>query len=126
MIERDPTRAIRIRVQWSASAQHFRNAQCTAHGCGAGNPTLVQPTPAAPDIEAYRHWHIGAADNAVAQTNEFEIGAGLDAGCYTVRLHASSRAFNPSGFDYGPAANWFINQTIRYTNLSRSISVVDQ
>jgi hypothetical protein len=126
VIERDPTRAIRIRVQWSASAQHFRNAQCTAHGCGAGNPTLVQPTPAAPDIEAYRHWHIGAGDNAVAQTNEFEIGAGFAAGCYTVRLHASSRAFNPSGFDYGPAANWFINQTIRYTNLHRSISVVDQ
>lgn len=118
-------KAIRVRVHWSATAPHLRNAQITFSGCGGGNPLLVEPTPAAPDIEAYRHWHINALNNTVTQYNEFEIPAGADPGCYTLRLLARGRAFNPSGFDHGPTHNWLIRQNWSSRWLDRAISVVN-
>jgi hypothetical protein len=125
VITRDGTRAVRVRVRWRATAAHLRNAAITFTGCGAANPLLVQPNPAAPDVEAYRHWHTHALDNTVLQSNEFELPAGAAPGCYTLRIHAASRAFNPSGFDHGPTHNWLINQTWRWRWAYRAISVVN-
>jgi hypothetical protein len=112
-------------VRWQATAAHLRDARITFSGCGAGNPLLVQPTSAAPDVEAYRHWHVGELDNTRLQTNEFELPAGADPGCYTLRINAKSRAFNPSGFDHGPSNNWLIRQSWLWRWAHRAISVVN-
>jgi hypothetical protein len=125
VIHRDPAQALRIQVEWRATADHLRNAGITFSGCGGVSPVLVEPTPAAPDIEAYRHWHTGQFDNTVLQINEFEIPAGAEPGCYTLYLNAISRAFNPSGFDSGPAYDWLINQSWLWRWTSRAISIAD-
>ncbi len=116
---------LRVRVVWRATAGHLRNAEISFTGCGGGNPSLVQPTAAAPQIEEYRHWHIDKDDNTVLQTNEFEISPTSEPGCYDLRLYAVSRAFNPSGFDYGPSEDWYINQAWLWRYAHRSISVVN-
>lgn len=126
VIERDPVRgAVRVRVSWRATAAHLRDAHLSFTGCGAGNPLLVQPTPAAPDIEAYRHWHTSALDNTVLQTNEYRLPSTLAPGCYSLWIFAASRAFNPSGFDHGPGSNWLINQTLLWRRTHRAISLVN-
>jgi hypothetical protein len=117
--------AVRVRVLWQASATHLRNAELTFSGCGAGNPILVQPTPAAPDIEEYRHWHVHKDDNSISQANEYEIPASLDPGCYSLWIKAVSRAFNPNGFDHGPTADWLINQDLHWRYAHRAISLVN-
>ncbi len=82
-------------------------------------------TPAAPQDEAYRHWHIDKDDNTVLQTNEFEISATTEPGCSDLWLYAVSRAFNPSGFDDGPSEDWLIDQAWLWRYAHRSISVVN-
>ncbi len=118
VITRDGVRAIRVQVRWQATSAHLRNGQITFIGCGAANPILVEP------VEDYRHWHTHDGDNTVLQTNQFELPAGAAPGCYTLWLHAASRAFNPSGFDHGPGHDWLINQTFKWRWVSRAISVV--
>jgi hypothetical protein len=125
VITRDGTKPIRVRVRWHASAQHLRDVHIGFSGCGGGSPVMVDPTPMSPDIEAYRHWHTHAADNFVLQANEWEIPANTKAGCYTVNLRATSRAFNPSGFDFGPALDWLIRQGMWWRRDTRSISIVN-
>jgi hypothetical protein len=127
IITRDPTRAITVRVNWRASSDHLRDALISFTGCGGNNPHLVEPTPAAPDIEEYRHWHMNEFDNTVIQTNEYLIPAAFShpAGCYTLHLKGTSRAFNPSGFDHGPGNDWLINQGLIWLWSHRSISIVD-
>lgn len=126
VIERDLSRGtVRVRISWRATATHLRDAHITFTGCGAGNPLLVQPTPAAPDIEEYRHWHVNQFDNTVLQVNEYQVPPTLAPGCYGLWVFAASRAFNPSGFDHGPSANWFINQTLLWRRSHRAISVVN-
>ena len=133
VISRDSTRAIRVQVVWQAAATHLRDARLTFAGCGAGNPERVQPSIASPSQEAYQHWHVNAADNAVLQTNEYRIPAapapGVQAagaaGCYTLTIQATGRAFNPSGFDYGPALDWWMTQVINRRRATRSLSLVN-
>ncbi len=129
-IHRDPTRPIRVRVRWSATADHLRNAEISFSGCGLGQPHRVQPTPVAPDIEEYRQWYSAVPFGTVLQSNEFEIPPydpvhdRYAPGCYTLHLYAVGRAFNPSGFDHGPSNNWLTNQTWSWKWAHRSISVV--
>lgn len=125
IITRDPTRAITVRVTWRATAAHLRDAYINFTGCGGNNPLRVEPTPAAPDIEEYRHWHMNEFDNTVLQTNEYAIPATHPAGCYTLWIKGTSRAFNPSGFDHGPGNDWLINQGLIWQWAHRSISIVD-
>jgi hypothetical protein len=119
VITRDGARAIRVRVRWQATSAHLRDARLTFSGCGAANPDTVEPD------EAYRHWHMHDLDNTVLQTNEFRLPAGAAPGCYTLWIKATSRAFNPSGFDYGPTHDWLINQTWLWRWEYRAISVVN-
>jgi hypothetical protein len=134
VITRDGTKAIRVQVAWHASADHLRDARLTFIGCGAGNPELVEPPPpATASQEAYQHWHVNASDNAVLQTNEYRIpvapppggqSAGV-AGCYTLTIRATGRGFNPSGFDYGPALDWWMTQVVNRRYASRALSLVN-
>jgi len=76
-------------------------------------------------VEDYREWYTAEFDNTVSQINDFEIPVDAAPGCYTLRIRAWSRAFNPSGFDHGPAHNWLINQWLLHTTQYRSISIVN-
>ena len=111
---------VHLRVVWSASADHLRNAQLGAGGCGAGGFSFVTGE------ESFRHWHIDAANNAVLRTAVLLLPGGRPPGCYHLRVDGWGRQFNPSGFDAGPSANWYINQgTFSWSQVTRSISLVN-
>ncbi len=111
---------VHIRAVWSASAPLLRNARLSASGCGAGGLSFVT------DEDTYRRWHTGPADNSVDRTAVFLLPGSRPAGCYHLRIDAWGRQFNPSGFDHGPSANWFIDQgTFGWNMTSRAISLVN-
>lgn len=118
VITKPLSQAIAIRVVWNAKAVHFRDARLTAHGCGAGGFT----TPPANDTQ---HWYVNNGDNEVERSAVFELPAGRPAGCYSFVLNAWTRAMNSSGYDAGPALNWYVNQYLRWNRIRRSISLVN-
>lgn len=111
---------IHIQVAWAASAAHLRNAYLSAAGCGAGGLSFVTGE------DTYRHWHIDKNDNDIAETATLLLPGNRPAGCYHLRLDGWGRQFNPSGFDYGPALNWLINQgSFSWSHAGRAISLVN-
>lgn len=120
VITRPSGDAIHIHVAWAASAAHLRNAHLTASGCGAGGLSFVTGE------DSYRHWHIDKNDNDIAETATLLLPGNRPAGCYHLRLDGWGRQFNPSGFDYGPALNWLINQgSFSWSQAGRAISLVN-
>ena len=120
VLTRPAGQAVHIRVAWMASAAHLRNAQLSASGCGAGGLSFVTGE------DSFRHWHIDENDNSISEQAVLLLPGDRPAGCYHVRLQGVGRQFNPSGFDYGPASNWFINQGgFGLRHISRAISLVN-
>jgi hypothetical protein len=121
VLERPIGEAVHLRVIWSAAATHLRNAQLRGGGCGGGLSFLTGE-------DTRQRWHVGPSDNSVMRTAVMMLpdSTSHPAGCYSVRVDAWGRQFNPSGFDHGPSANWFINQgAFSWSRVSRAISVVD-
>lgn len=120
VIHRPTGQDIDLRVKWTASAAHLRNATLVQSGCGGG---ALQPLDGG--VEGYRHWHTGPLDNNVSQTNLFRLAAALPPGCYTLGIRAWSRAFNPQDFDAASTNDWWVNQGLLDVSPSRAISVVN-
>ena len=111
---------VHLRIAWAASATHLRNAQLSAGGCGAGGLSFVTGE------TTHRHWHVDADDNAIDRSAVLELPGDRPAGCYHLRIDAWGRQFNPSGFDFGPALNWFVDQgTFGWSQVTRAISLVN-
>jgi hypothetical protein len=111
---------VHLRVVWSASAPHLRNAKLSASGCGAGDLSFVT------DAGSHCHWHVDSTDNHVQRTAILLLPGSRPAGCYHLRIDAWGRQFNPSGFDHGPAEDWFIDQgTFGWNMSARAISLVN-
>lgn len=119
-IHRPAGHDIHLRVVWTASATHLRDATLVQSGCGGGGLVMLDG-----GVEAYRHWHTGPLDNNVSQTNHYLLPASRPPGCYTLGIHAWSRAFNPQDFDAASTHDWWVNQGFRWSWPSRAISVVD-
>lgn len=120
VIHRPPGQDIHLRVVWTASSTHLRDASLVESGCGGGGLVPLDGGP-----EAYRHWHTGPFDNNVSQTNHYLLPASRPPGCYTLGIHAWSRAYNPQDFDAASTHDWWVNQGFRWYWPSRAISVVD-
>jgi len=118
---------IHVRVVWSAWSKHLRDAVLDQYGCGGGSMEMIDspPAPPPPTEEDYRHWHTGPANNNVGQTNVFLLRAVRPPGCYTLRIRANSRAYNPQDWDAASVSDWWVDQAFRWTHRSRAISVVD-
>jgi hypothetical protein len=127
VINRPTGMDIHLRVIWMASSKHLRDAGLDQYGCGGGNMEMIDspPVPPPPTMEDYRHWHTGPFNNAVFQTNFFLLRGIRPPGCYTVRIRANSRAYNPQDWDAASTHDWWIDQVFRWVWRSRSISVVD-
>jgi hypothetical protein len=136
VINRDKNRDVKVRVRWQASATHLRDARIWFGGCGSGVPQLLDSDPMYPppglglspeelEIAEYRHWHVNRFDNAVLKTCEYLIPKEADPGCYTLRICANSRAFNPSGSAGEATVDWLTNRTWRWRWVYRAISVVN-
>jgi len=120
VIQRPTGQDLHVRVAWTASAAHLRDAALIGSGCGGGGFVLLDG-----GVEAYRHWHTGPLDNNVTQTNHFLLPSARPPGCYTLAIHAWTRAFNPQDFNAASTHDWWVNEGIRWTWPSRAISVVD-
>lgn len=120
VIERPAGQDIHLRVVWTVTATHLRDATLVHSGCGGGNLDLLDG-----GIEAYRHWHTGPLDNNVSQTNHYLLRAIRPAGCYTLGIQAWSRACNPQDSNAASTHDWWVNQGVRWTHPFRAISVVD-
>ena len=125
VVERPTGADIEIEVSWSASAVHFRSAQLSASGCGAGNPTLTGPTPPPPLEESREHWHEDFMDNLVTRTALYSLPGSLPQGSYGFSIEAFTRAFNPAGDGGGPGTNWLTNYDYSKAHPSVSLSVID-
>ena len=119
VIERPAGVDIRIRIVWSASADHFRDAHLGFSGCGAGGAALVS------GIDTTQHWYTAAGDNALLETAIFDLPGNRPGGCYSASIAAYTRAFNPGSYNYGPIFDWYINQAWRAVYPSRAISLVN-
>jgi hypothetical protein len=120
VIHRPAGQDLHLRVVWTASATHLRDATLVQSGCGGGGLVMIDG-----GVEAYRHWHTGPLDNNISQTNLYLLPASRPPGCYTLGIHAWSRAFNPQDFDAASTHDWWVNQGFRWYWPSRAISVVD-
>lgn len=120
VIHRPAGQDIHLRVVWTASATHLRDATLVQSGCGGGGLVMLDG-----GVEAYRHWHTGPLDNNISQTNHYLLPGSRPPGCYTLGIHAWSRAFNPQDFDAASTNDWWVNQGYRWYWPSRAISVVD-
>jgi hypothetical protein len=120
-IHRPTGQDIHLRVVWTAAATHLRDATLVQSGCGGGGLVMLD----AGGVEAYRHWHTGPLDNNISQTNHYLLPASRPPGCYTLGIHAWSRAFNPQDFDAASTHDWWVNQGFLWSWPSRAISVVN-
>ncbi len=127
IIERPTGTDIHVQVVWTASAKHLRDATLDTYGCGGGSMEMIDspPPPPPPTVEDYRHWHTGPADNSVTQTNHFLLRGIRPPGCYTIRIRAHSRAYNPQDWDAASTMDWWVDQAPNYLNRARAISVVN-
>ena len=121
VIHRPTGQDIHLRVVWTAAAGHLRDATLVQSGCGGGGLVMLD----AGGAEAYRHWHTGPLDNNISQTNHYLLPASRPPGCYTLGIHAWSRAFNPQDFDAASTHDWWVNQGFLGAFPSRAISVVN-
>lgn len=119
VVERPTGDDIEIEVTWSASAVHFRDAQLSASGCGAGSPTLSTA------LWTREHWHQNFLDNNVTRTTLYDLPGTLPQGSYGFSILAYTRAFNPAGDGDGPGTNWLANYAYSWVNPSVGIAVID-
>jgi hypothetical protein len=115
LIVRDPSRAIEVQVGVGVVANHLRSVVINAGGCG-GAP----PSPTSVD-----HWYTDEFDNSCTDNTIYTIPAHAQAGCYGWTVTASSRAFNPDGFDNGLAIDWLYDPQFRYVTPSISVAIVN-
>ncbi len=114
LIARDPSRAIEVQVGISVVASHLRGVVISAGGCGG-----AAPSPASVD-----HWHANEVDNSWSDSTIYTIPAHAQAGCYGWTVTASSRAFNPAGFDNGLALDWLYDPLDVYVTPSISVAII--
>ena len=124
VIYRPAGQDIHLRVVWSASAAHLRDAMLVQSGCGGGGLVRLDAVET-PAQENYQHWHTGPLNNNVTQTNLYLLPGTRPPGCYTLGILAWSRAFNPQDFDAASTRDWWVNQGFRWSWPSRAISVVN-
>jgi hypothetical protein len=114
-----PPSDIQIEVSFSVSASHLRSVRLTGGGCGGGNPVLSSADATA------QHWHTGPLDNSYSSVAVFDVSAASPAGAYGFNLYASSRAFNPSGYDGGHLADWNYDPAPIYVIPHLPVAIVD-
>ena len=124
VIYRPASQDIHLRVVWSASAAHLRDAMLVQSGCGGGGLVRLDAVET-PAQENYQHWHTGPLNNNVTQTNLYLLPGTRPPGCYTLGILAWSRAYNPQDFDAASTRDWWVNQGFRWSWPSRAISVVN-
>ncbi len=117
---------LEIRVNYAASADHFRDVRLGVSGCDGAALTRVGNMAVAADRSRFEHWHIGPADNAWGHTGTFVLPAGAPDGAYTVALDAYGRAFNPAGSDGGPGADWHYDPAYARSHPRRAICVITE
>ncbi len=127
IIHRPTGKDIHVKVVWSASSKHLRDARLDQYGCGGGSMEMIDspPLPPPPTVEDYQHWHRFPMDNSVSQTNIFLLRGTRPPGCYTIRIRTNSRAFNPQDWDAASTSDWWVDQVFRWFWRARSISVVN-
>lgn len=129
VVERPVGSDVEVRVVWSASAEHFRNAGLGGHGCGVGSTlehvggsppgsaVVVSPTEVA-------RWHATTAETGLTRTDQFRIAASASQGAYAVTASAWTRAFEPAGAA-GPSADWHIDRSDRGRHNRLRFAVID-
>lgn len=122
VIRRPTGTDIELIVKYYTSADHFRDVKVEGYGCGAGD--LIQALP--DEKYRYEHWHEQPDDNSWGQTAIFDIPGLKPEGVYTVRIFSVSRAFNPAGFNDGPATDWFYNPSHLWRHPARHIALIDE
>ena len=70
-------------------------------------------------------WQTPGATSTGVKTAQFMIPGDALEGCYSVRLDAVSRAYNPAVPGADPADDWFVHERRLPFRPSRAISVVD-
>ncbi len=113
---------IDVRVQWQATAPHFRSATVSASGCGGGDPTPVAA--AYPTGTSEHLWHTTVTTTGTTRTAEYTIGSGLQQGAYGFAMSAESRAFSPAGAS-GAGVAWEIDPAYLRTHRSFRFAVID-
>lgn len=110
---------IEVEVSYQISATHLRAVTVSGGGCGGGSFTLDSATATA------QHWHQNAGDNAVINTARFRLPGAALPGAYSFGIHASSRAFNPSGGDSGHISDWDYDPIVKWVNPHLPVAVVN-
>jgi hypothetical protein len=110
---------IEVEVDYTVLAQHLRSVELGAYGCGGGAMARLSA------LSTVQHWHMGPADNAVAQTARFSLSHSASAGSYGFSIDARSRAFNPSGGDGGHLADWHYDPTYIWVTPQINIAIVN-
>lgn len=119
---------VELRVVWSASAPHFRNAQLQGQGCGAGSglvhlsgsgdPAVV------PSSATVARWHASTTETGLTRAEVFKLPKEALEGAYGVSTWASSRAFEPAGAA-GPSADWHIDRSDRRRHHALRFAVIN-
>ena len=115
LIQRDPNRDVEVELSISASASHLRAVNISAGGCGGATPTP----------SSVEHWHTNKLDNTWTNTTVYTVPAHAQPGCYGWTVLASSRAFNPAGYDNGLAVDWYYDPMAIYSAPSISVAIVN-
>jgi hypothetical protein len=116
LIARDPNRTIEVQVGITVSATHLRGVVISASGCGIG----AGPSPSSVD-----HWHTTEFDNTWSDATIYTIPAHSRAGCYSWKVLASSRAFNPDGDNDGLGVDWIYDPMYIWSEPEVSVAIVD-
>lgn len=99
VVVRNGTQRVQFRFTPTISANHLRDYDIGASGCGPGAAMqlITDGRDGLPvqSANAEAHWHISAADNSATVVLHYELAAGAPAGCYHFSVSAQSRAFDP-------------------------------
>lgn len=102
IVRNDPSGDVQVSVSWSVTADHYRNATLTGHGCAAGTLEVGSGD--------HQHWHAAVVETGTTGTANFTIPGGAADGAYSVTLRGWGRGFSPAGAT-GPGVDWEIDSS---------------
>lgn len=128
VLNRPVDQDVELRVVWSASAPHFRNAKLVGQGCGAASGLVHLSGSGSPavatDSATVQRWHASTTETGLTRTEIFSLPKSASEGAYGVAAWAYSRAFEPAGAA-GPADDWVIDRSDRRRHQALRFAVID-
>lgn len=128
VVRRPVGQDVELRVVWSASAPHFRNAALQGQGCGAGSGLVHAGGSGGPAVvlgtDTVARWHTSTTETGLTRTEVFTLPKAASEGAYGIAASAFSRAFEPAGAT-GPSLDWHFDRSDRKRRVALRFAVIN-